>query len=274
MTVIYRTPGAWGGGQGSDLSAAQIDGNFYTLVLAVAAKAVAGAGVASMAVVSNNQLQTRLTDGTFLPAVTLPTATFTFRGAWAPDTVYSANDIITEGGSTYLVLLGHTSDGTFDPGANNGSGADFYGLLLSNPSEALPTGGSTGEVLTKVSGADFDVAWEPVGGPSGAPVHTRTGTSFTPSLTDAGTYNRMTNSAGCTVHIPADTSVNFAIGDEIHFRQANATGMSFVASSPVFLNGVTGFLDETAAEGATCTIKKVAADEWDLFGLLEPTSGA
>jgi hypothetical protein len=273
MTVIYRTPGAWGGGQGSDLAAAQIDENFFTLVGLINAKAVSGAGISTMSVVSNNQLQTRLTDGTFLPAVTLPTATFTFRGAWAPDTVYSANDIITEGGSTYLVLIGHTSEGTFDPGDNNGSGSDFYGLLLSNPSEALPIGGSTGEVLTKVSGADFNVAWEPVGS-TGAPVQTKTGTTFTPALVDAGTYNRMTNSGGCTVHIPADSSVNFPIGTEIHFRQASAAGISFVASSPAFLNGVTGFLDETTAEGATCTLKKVAADEWDLFGLLEPTSGA
>ena len=273
MTVIYRGSGAWGGGQGSDLSAAQIDGNFYTLVLAIAAKAATGAGVATMTVVSNNQLQTRLTDGTFLPAITLPTATFAFRGQWLPDTVYSANDIITEGGSTYLVLLGHTSEGTFDPGANNGSGSDFYGLLLSNPSEALPTGGSTGEVLTKASGADFDVAWEPVGS-TGAAVQTQTGTTFTLGLSDVDTYNRLTNASGCTVIIPDESSVNFAIGTEIHFRQANASGMSFGALSPAILNGVTGFLDETEAEGATCTLKKVAADEWDLFGLLAPMSGA
>jgi hypothetical protein len=274
MTVIYRTAGAWGGGQGSDLSAAQIDGNFYTIDLAVAAKAATGAGVAHMTVVSNNQLQTQLTDGTYLPPVTLPTATFTFRGQWLPDTVYSANDIITEDGSVYLVLLGHTSAGTFDPGANNGSGADFYGLLLSLPADVIPAGGSTGEVLTKVSGTDFDVAWEPVGGPSGAPVQTKTGTTFTPALTDAGTYNRLTNASGCTVHIPDDAAVAFSIGTEIHFRQANPAGMSFVGSSPVVLNGVTGYLDETAAEGATCTLKKVATDTWDLFGLLEPMSGA
>jgi len=272
MTVIYRTPGAWGGGQGSDLAAAQIDENFFTLVGLINAKAVSGAGIATMSVVSNNQLQTRLTDGTFLPAVTLPTATFTFRGAWAPDTVYSANDIITEGGSTYLVLIGHTSDGTFDPGANNGSGSDFYGLLLSNPSEALPAGGSTGEVLTKASGTNFDVEWAPAAGPE--PVQTQTVTTFTPALSDAGTYNRMTHSSGCTVHIPADTSVNFPIGTKIRFRQANATDVLFVASSPVVLNGVTGYLDQTIAEGAVATIKKVAADEWDLYGLLAPMSGS
>ena len=226
-----------------------------------------------MTVTGGNQLQTRLTDGTYLPAITLPTATFTFRGAWLPDTVYSANDIISEDGSVYLVLIAHTSEGTFDPGANNGSGSDFYGLLLSLPSDVLPAGGSTGEVLTKVSGADFDVEWGPVAA-TGAPVQTKSGLSFTPALNDIGTYNRLTNASGCTVFIPDDASVDFPIGTEIHFRQANAVGIIFSASSPILLNGVTGFLDETAAEGATCTLKKIAIDEWDLFGLLAPTSGA
>ena len=272
MTVIYRTSGAWGGGQGSDLSATQIDTNFYTLVLAIAAKAATGAGVATMTVTGGNQLQTRLTDGTYLPAITLPTATFTFRGQWLPDTVYSANDIITEGGSTYLVLLGHTSEGTFDPGANNGSGLDFYGLLLSNPSEALPTGGSTGEVLTKASGADFDVEWSPSAGPGA--VQTQSGSTFTPALSDAGTYNRMTNASGCTVLIPDDASVNFPIGTEINFRQVNAAFVSFGAVSPAVLNGVTGYIDETIADGANATIKKVATDEWDLYGLLAQLSGS
>jgi hypothetical protein len=42
-------------------------------------------------------------------------------------------DVLTYGGRTYLVIFDHTSDVSFDPGANDGEGHDYYRLLLANP---------------------------------------------------------------------------------------------------------------------------------------------
>jgi len=158
MAIVYRTDGAWGTGLGSDLTPAQVDGNFWQLVQDVAAKAVQGVGISNFSV-SGGQMTVVLTDHTLLGPYPLPLAELNFRGEWAPDTDYFANDIITEGGSTYMVLANHHSDMTFDPGANNGSGQDYYGLLLSNPALHIAAGGTEGMVYTKSSSTDYDAHW-------------------------------------------------------------------------------------------------------------------
>ena len=79
---------------------------------------------------------------------------------WLPDTGYMANDIITNGGSTYMVLVNHTSEATFDPGANDGAGQDFYGLLLENPELAVPAGGAIGQMLFKATAVDYAMRWD------------------------------------------------------------------------------------------------------------------
>lgn len=80
----------------------------------------------------------------------------------------------------------------------------------------------------------------------------------------------MTNAAGCVITI--DGSIAFADWTELHFRDAGTdTGanISFTTSNGATINGVDGFLNESAAHGGTITLKKVGAtDAWDIFGLL------
>ena len=121
MSLIYRTTGAWGAGKGSDLAPSEVDSNFYQLVQSVAAKAVQGVGIDHF-MVTGNELTVVLTDGTNVGPYILPVATLTFSGDWTPSTAYFANQIFTYGGSTYIVLMNHTSASTFDPGANDGLG--------------------------------------------------------------------------------------------------------------------------------------------------------
>lgn len=159
MSLIYRTAGAWGAGKGSDLAPSEVDSNFYQLMQSIAAKAVQGVGIDHFRV-AGNEMTVVLTDGTNVGPYALPVATISFAGTWAPSVAYFANQIFTYGGSTYIVLINHTSATTFDPGANDGSGHPYYGLLLSNPSSALPIGGAVGAVLTKSSTADFVTLWQ------------------------------------------------------------------------------------------------------------------
>jgi len=173
MTIIYRTAGAWGSGQGTNLSAAQVDGNFFDLATRVTT--IEGGGlnaptISSFTIVGTN-LFVNMSDSTVLGPYTLPTASWNFRGDWTPSTVYAVNDVVTANGSVYLVMFGHTSATTFDPNANDGGGHNYYGLLLTSPSNSLPTGGTTGQILAKSSDTDYAVQWNssfvPAGGTAG-----------------------------------------------------------------------------------------------------------
>jgi hypothetical protein len=132
--VTYRTndPSRWGTGQGSDLAAAQIDLNFWALFSMI--QAIADhqnvAGVISNIGVQGGNLFVTLGDGTVFGPFTLPTAQWTFRGAWLPTTLYNPMDVITSNGGLYLALVRHTSAATFNPSANDGQGHSFYQLMI------------------------------------------------------------------------------------------------------------------------------------------------
>ncbi|RWQ12326.1 hypothetical protein [Mesorhizobium sp.] len=91
---------------------------------------------------------------------------------------------------------------------------------------------------------------------------------YDPVLGDANGYKRYAGAADLTVLLPGDADVAFVVDSEITFRQAGAGSISFDASTDVTINGMTGFLNQTAGQGSTVTAKKVAADTWDLIGRL------
>lgn len=181
MPVIYRTAGAWGAGKGSNLTPAEVDGNFYQLAQDILA-AIAGMetpnGIADITV-SGSQMTITLDDATVLGPFTIPRIPF-------------------------------------------------------RP----------------------------------AIVSTVAGSTYTPVIGDANGYKRCTDALGCVVTIPENASVAFPVDTEITFRQCGGGAVSFDTSTDVVINGVTGYLNETAAEGAVVTLKKVAEDEWDLLGFL------
>jgi carbohydrate binding protein with CBM5/12 domain len=159
MAYVFRTPGPWGPGKGSDLAPDEVDGNFWQAIQDIAAKAAQGVGIANI-VVTGNQFTVVLTDHTLLGPYELPMMTIQFKGEWQPSTSYLAGDVITHGGSTYFVNVNHTSAATFDPGATDGLGHDLYGLLLQNPASTIPPGGFDKAFLRKVGTVDFVSAWE------------------------------------------------------------------------------------------------------------------
>ena len=182
MAVIYRTAGAWGAGKGSNLTAAEVDTNFYTLAEAI---------------------ETLETYGVTTDTITNVTAS----------------------GSTFTFFTS--------------------------------------------AGGEFTVT---VAVPRIAPVDTISAATYTPIITDADKYLRFTNGAGCTFNIPDEASVAFPTNTEIHLRQTSANPVYITADSGVTINGVVGYELQTAVEGAIVTVKKVGADEWDVFGMLLDTA--
>lgn len=161
-TITYRTTDMtrWGVGQGSDLGAPQIDINFFLLLQKITAVENAPDNTIDYFSVVGNQLFITMIDHTVFGPFTLPTAQWNFiEGGWKPLTQYHAFDVLTENGAFYIVRFDHVSAATFDPGANDGLGHNYYGLMLAEPQDALPIGGMPGQVLTKVAGSDFDTEW-------------------------------------------------------------------------------------------------------------------
>lgn len=133
--ITYRTNDAtrWGTGKGSDLTATEIDINFWALFSQIAATLdhQNAASVISSITASGNNLFITLGDGTVFGPFTLPTANWNFRqDGWLPSTPYKPFDVFSYQGSLYLVLFQHVSAATFSPNANDGQGHSFYKLLL------------------------------------------------------------------------------------------------------------------------------------------------
>lgn len=236
MTTTYRTAGAWGAGSGADLTPAQVDTNFYdkeTRLNALEALSLA-VGIDHITV-SGDQMTIIMSDASTQGPFTLPTAEWNPRGIWQPASLYNALDVVTYGGTAYLVLATHTSASTFDP--NAGGTTPYYSALWS---------------------------YEP------APGIERTATTFSPALEDANTYNRMTNVSGCVVTI--DSALGFPAWTEMHFRDETglaSSGVSIQCPTPGAINGVTGFDNASLCNGATITVKQVSdTGSWDIMGLL------
>jgi len=182
MTIVYRTTGTWGAGKGSNLTPAEVDGNFYDLHTRLAALETGGADV--------------------------------------PATI----DNITIIGSLFTVEM---SDG------------------------------SSFEQTLRI--------------PRVPEVTSTSATSMTLAITDADKFFLCT--AGCAVSIPSDAEDEIPLNSEIHFRQHGTDGLTFAVANPsvTTLHGVDGYDNETDAQGSTVTLKKIAADEWIIIGLMKVT---
>ncbi len=231
--------------KGSALTIPEFDGNFQDLDGRLeyfeTGTGQPGASIVNVTA-AGNVITFHMSDATTY-SVVIPANVITFRGEWEPSTLYAANDIVVGPEGTpysrnrYLVTFAHTSDVAFDPGEATG-GNDFYALMM--PSELARS-------------------------------QTVTTTTFNPALIDAQSYNRCTNITGCTVTIPDDDTVNFPIDTEMAFRQCSIAGTVTIVgeSTAVLVDSPDDCDPSTAVRGAVVQIKKVGANEWDLFGRLQ-----
>jgi len=174
MTQTYRTNDVtrWGTGKGSDLGPAEVDINFWDLIQRMAtqeARPDPGPTIDHFST-SGALFYVHMSDGSVLGPYTLPVATFNDRGEWLPETAYAVMDTFTINGGLYVVLFDHISDTSFDPGANDGAGHDYYSLMVQTPGSPIPVGGAVGQVVQKSTTADYTVAWgwkTPFGGVPG-----------------------------------------------------------------------------------------------------------
>ncbi len=300
MTITLRAT------KGAPLTISELDANFTDLddrVIDLEAIQSTARSIEEITQLGNSlviQYNDSTQDGPFTFTVQI-----TYRGDWTASTVYAVNDLVKANGVIYIVAIAHTSDTTFDPGANNGSGSDYYVTFLDLPELQIPVGGGTGYVLGKASATDYDTEWVnsavPSGGDTGYILAKATGDDFdtewvsvpstavltiTAATFDANAaayanvYFRCTNTSGCHVTIPSHATQPFATGTEMHFRQCTLGGFVSIHSEVdssgdvVTINGIEGYDNETSLNGAVITIKKVSTNTWDLFGLLSAAPSA
>ncbi len=233
--------------KGSPITEGEYDGSLHNLddrVTVVEAVAGSNAYPVNFEINTAGHLDVIMSNGATIDAGALPETggiATSYRGTWQPFTVYAVNDLFTAPSSNWLgvVLVAHTSAATFDWGANDGFGHGFYAILVSFSPAPMPV------ELTDIA-------------------HTLT-------LDDVNTYMRSTgiNTGGILITIPADASVPIPVGSDFHFCQ-RGDPIYFAAAGGVTLNKPVDLQLYTANVGSVVTLKKIATDEWDLFGRLQP----
>jgi hypothetical protein len=233
----FRTIGAWGAGEGRDLTAAEVDTNFYEVDLRLdALEAVdTGGNVITNITVSGSNLYIYVETGTIYGPFELPTSQWRDAGEWTSGNSYFTNDVISVPGyGLYRVLQDHTASGSrFDASASTTDG-DLYSLLIAMPNPAQYVNVTADTLLL-------------------------TGTH-------ANKYIRCNNAIGTLVYLEAGT---FPDNTEIHFRQVGVGPITIViGTSGTLMNTPQGYDAASDMVGATFTIKHVTNDEWDAFGNL------
>ncbi|WP_375782920.1 carbohydrate-binding protein [Bradyrhizobium sp. Pha-3] len=150
--------GRWTG-QGSVLTAQQGNYNFYNHNQRIAwleSNYTVTVSIATITSPTPGELLFTMTDSSTQGPIPIPAAAFHSRGAWAPFTSYNVNDTVTNNGTIYDVPTAHTSAATFDPGANDGHGNNYYSAMLTLPGNSLPSGGAPGMAVVKNSSTNFD----------------------------------------------------------------------------------------------------------------------
>jgi hypothetical protein len=141
-------------------------------------------------------------------------------------------------------------------------------LVAEPPGAVVPTNVSAlGSQITFTfsDASEFTVTVPTATTPVPPPGITVTDLAYLPPLTAANRYIRCT--VGTAVTLPTDAAVAFPLWTELHFVQAGANAVTFVEDG-VSINKRAGFARSTAGTSCVATLKKVAANEWDLFGAL------
>lgn len=156
MTLTFRRD------KDSPLTEEEFDGNtdeiaaVKTRTTALEAEAIVS--IVDIALAGDQLTITLSNDDTF--TFTVPTRAINDVGTWQPFTDYNIDDYFDDdNGGFFRVIRPHTSAATFDEGANDGLGHNFYRRLFHSPGNSFPTGGEAGQAIVKLSATDFDKAW-------------------------------------------------------------------------------------------------------------------
>jgi hypothetical protein len=235
MVMTYRGIGPWGAGKGSNLTAAEVDGNFWDLVQRIKSledDPVEPIGIADITMVGN-QITIHATNGEVFGPFNVPVAAFSWMGEWEPSTSYDPFDVfVVPGTGQYLVINPHVSPPVFNPNS-----ADIV-LMFAIPDQAVVP-----IVNAEVpSSGDYEL-----------------------TLFHMGKFLRFDASARVLITAPFTTSA--PIGSVVVVTRTSSGDVEIVAGVGVVIQTAeTYFL---RAPYSSATIIKTAANEWQVVGDME-----
>lgn len=252
----YRTTGAWGAGVGANLSAADVDENFWQVVLRLADLEDNPPSAISIAdfTVNGTQLTINMTDGSTRGPFTLPAAVFRFSGEWEPGTTYQFMDIFTytkgsavDGlywviGAEYEAPEDTTEPAVFDPDVENTENGKILQLMMRGamPQAILP--------VQNITDSDVVLGDE-----------------------DAGAYLRLISDDPHSVFIDLEANVPYLQGMTYGVRQIGDGTVTVEAmDSTITIHPPPGFTLALRGPGASATLVCVGPDEWDATGDFQP----
>jgi hypothetical protein len=290
VAITFHTTSAseWTG-IGVDLTAAQVDRNFYNIQVMLDDLDTSRPEPNNIASITTNGLSMTivLDDATEIGPIPLPVLQFHWRGPFQGSMVYDPLDAFSVGTQgIYSVMVGHITALPFDETAV-GSPLAATALVVGQQYK-VTTAGTTDFTLvgstSNVVGTIFRATAAGTGSGTASPllynkligqlvtdgqVIVDAGTSRTLSIIDAGNYIRFTSGAGVGVTIPPAADVTLAIGTTVAFEQVGAGLVTVAPGAGVVLNCAATHLPVTNGQFAVAQVKKVAADEWTIFGNLE-----
>jgi hypothetical protein len=95
-------------------------------------------------------------------------------------------------------------------------------------------------------------------------LNAQTGTTYTTVLLDAGKFVTLNNASAIALTVPAEASVNYAIGTSIDLAQIGAGQVTVAGAGGVTVNATPGL--NFRAQYSAATLLKVASDSWLLVG--------
>jgi hypothetical protein len=96
-------------------------------------------------------------------------------------------------------------------------------------------------------------------------VAAETGTAYTIGTADVGKLVTLSNVAAQAITIPANSSVAFAIGDQVNFMNLSTGTATFSAGGTAVIRSAGSKL-KLADQYAVCTVLKIDTDAWVMLG--------
>jgi hypothetical protein len=166
------------------------------------------------------------------------------------DLISGANITITDNGDGTVTIAG------------SGGGASAFTDLTDAPASYTGHAGKQVVVNSTEDGVEFRRRGK-------VDIRTVSGTTDTLVLADSGNSVKFTSSSAVTATVPPNSSVAFEVGQVITLVQYGSGQVTFSPGSGVTINKRSGLNAKAAGQYAVVQIKKIATDEWLLFGDLE-----
>ncbi len=177
-------------------------------------------------------------------------ASFIWRGAWTTVTVYADNDVVENGGSSWICTAAHTSGPSMEPGVGASWTANW---------DLAAQKGETGDLSGQGTIGSGPVLL------SRRPFNSQAG-SYALALSDEGASVHMISGSAATLTVPAESAVALPLGAEIEIVALGVGVLTIAGATGVTLNGVSAGSADIAGQWQGAVLRKYGADAWLLTG--------